>query len=472
MATDIDETLIQENIEEYVNDDNKVVTIKWLSLTLNIQINQAKKALTKFVKDHKGKQSDGDIHCTYFVAGLGKSDNGEPMHKCFVVPDTHLLEVEKSLSAVTSCHIYSIQKSILKNYIPLYMTDYDVIRENLEQCQSYSSIKSPLVKQRPKVEYMKSFETTSSNTKVSMSEAKCVKPSVATTSKVTNNKKPEPKGSIATMFASTDKKNEIKEKPATVKNENETSTGNKMMKPVVKQAGVLAMFNKQTNNNTKKIVTKTEPETESVSTVPTKKTDTVGAKGTNKRQLDSDKEEPKRKQRRRIKTDFFDSSEDEISGSEAEDEPDEPIDVVETHESEIEIINDSTESLKDSLNSVNSDKEMSVDKNNDDRTIKNEVKTTVVSGGKKRKRTKKVVTKNVLDDEGFMVTQKVTEWISETDDSDLENGKTEEEKKPEAVPAKISVTVKAEPKAKKAAKKNISPQKGKQTSLMSFFKKS
>lgn len=48
------------------------------------------------------------------------------------------------------------------------------------------------------------------------------------------------------------------------------------MKPVAKQAGVLAMFNKQTNNNTKKIVTKTEPETESVSTVPTKKTDTVG----------------------------------------------------------------------------------------------------------------------------------------------------------------------------------------------------
>ncbi|KAH9490268.1 DNA polymerase delta subunit 3 [Bulinus truncatus] len=471
MATDLDETLIQENIEEYVNDDNKIVTIRWLSLTLNIHINEAKRALTKFVTEHRGKKSDGDFNATYFIAGLGKSKSGDPMHKCIVVPDIHLEEVKKSFSIITSCHIYSVQKTRLKDYTSLYMTDFDIIREHVDRSQSFSSIKCPWVEKKPKVEYIKSYARSSDDKPAAVPPASTSVPAAKA-----NAKKSEPKGSIATMFASTGKKNVSEEKSAPVKEEVVVNPPNKASRPEAKKGSVLAMFNKQTNNRDD--VKKTEVKNNSTSkesvTVTSNKTgDTNGGKVSNKRSLKSEKYEPKKKQRRRIKTDLFDSSDEDNNESEKESEDE--VDVVENLPvSDDEIIDNSVENIKE-VHEVSSEKDTPAEEDDNGSAIISENKVvTVGPRGEKRKRTKKVVTKTFVDEEGFIVTSKEKEWESETDDSESENSKTEEKKTDVAAPPQLksSAAIKTEPKSKEVPKKNISPRKGKQTSLMSFFKKS
>merc|ERR1712241_885836 len=103
----MDSSLIQENLEEYIIDENKVVTYRWLSLTLNIHVNQAKQELFSFVTSKRNKGGNDDVNVTYFVAGLGQTKTGEPCHRCVVVPEAEMTAVKSQLSAVTSCHVYA-----------------------------------------------------------------------------------------------------------------------------------------------------------------------------------------------------------------------------------------------------------------------------------------------------------------------------------------------------------------------------
>jgi len=42
--------------------------------------------------------------------------------------------MKSKLATVTSVHVYSIQKALLKDSGPLYNTDYDIIKANLHNC--------------------------------------------------------------------------------------------------------------------------------------------------------------------------------------------------------------------------------------------------------------------------------------------------------------------------------------------------
>ena len=41
--------------------------------------------------------------------------------------------MEAKFSKVTSKHVYSVQKSLLKDVNPLYMVDYQITKENIMQ---------------------------------------------------------------------------------------------------------------------------------------------------------------------------------------------------------------------------------------------------------------------------------------------------------------------------------------------------
>ncbi|XP_018591882.2 DNA polymerase delta subunit 3 isoform X3 [Scleropages formosus] len=132
--------LYLENIDEFINDHNRIVTYKWLSLTLGVHVNQAKQMLYHYL-DHKRKESSASqLHATYLVSGKFV-ENGNTSHKVAVVREDQLEDVKSKMVLTVSVHVYSVQKAALKDSGPLYSTDYDAVKENLKNCCKYSAIR-------------------------------------------------------------------------------------------------------------------------------------------------------------------------------------------------------------------------------------------------------------------------------------------------------------------------------------------
>uniref|UniRef100_A0AAQ5YL37 DNA polymerase delta subunit 3 n=1 Tax=Amphiprion ocellaris TaxID=80972 RepID=A0AAQ5YL37_AMPOC len=131
--------LYLDNIDEFVNDHDKIVTYKWLSLTLGIHVNTAKQMLFHYL-DHKRKESSAQLHATYLVSGKFV-DNGQTSHKVSVVREEQLEDVKAKMSLIVSVHVYSVQKALLKDSGPLYSVDYDAVKDNLKNCSKYSAIR-------------------------------------------------------------------------------------------------------------------------------------------------------------------------------------------------------------------------------------------------------------------------------------------------------------------------------------------
>lgn len=131
--------LYLDNIDEYVHDHNKIVTYKWLSLTLGVHVNTAKQMLFHYL-DHKRKESSAQLHATYLVSGKCE-DNGHSSHKVSVVREEQLEDFKAKLSLIVSEHVYSVQKALLRDSGPLYSVDYDAVKDNLKDCSRFSAIR-------------------------------------------------------------------------------------------------------------------------------------------------------------------------------------------------------------------------------------------------------------------------------------------------------------------------------------------
>ncbi|KAJ7320579.1 hypothetical protein JRQ81_020090 [Phrynocephalus forsythii] len=135
----MEDELYLENVDEFVTDQNRVVTYKWLSYTLGVHVNQAKQMLYDYVERKRKENSGVQLHVTYLVAG-NLLQNGYLCHKVAVVKEHGLEAMKSKLSVVTSVHVYSVQKAMLKDSSPLYSTDYDIIKANLQKCNKFSAI--------------------------------------------------------------------------------------------------------------------------------------------------------------------------------------------------------------------------------------------------------------------------------------------------------------------------------------------
>uniref|UniRef100_A0A673T2E5 DNA polymerase delta subunit 3 n=1 Tax=Suricata suricatta TaxID=37032 RepID=A0A673T2E5_SURSU len=125
--------LYLENIDEFVTDQNKIVTYKWLSYTLGVHVNQAKQMLYDYVERKRKENSGAQLHVTYLVSG-SLIQNGHSCHKVAVVREDKLEAVKSKLAVTASIHVYSIQKAMLKDSGPLFNTDYDILKSNLQNC--------------------------------------------------------------------------------------------------------------------------------------------------------------------------------------------------------------------------------------------------------------------------------------------------------------------------------------------------
>jgi len=419
-CTKIDD-MYMENLEEWVLEDDKVVTYKYLSKNLKVHVNVAKQMLFNFVQSQKNK-----LGVVYLLSGLVTCDHGDnsadfgTQQKVVLVKEADLDRVKAKFAEMLSQHIYSVQKSSESvSVTSLFGADKPEHGQDVTAGASLASIKHkaavpregiirapPVVKQEIKSEPIVKKEEKKDSVKkgsgieASFSKTVVKKPSPVKTETTKPVTKDKGKTNIANMFA----KQSTKPKPT----KSETATEEK--ENIVNQKIEESKENKEEKKERKE-VTRFGKIIEETNT---------------KRKSKSDSQKRKRIQ-------VMSDSEDDDDNDQEEDEEEKPVE-----EPEAAPVTKLIES--------------------DDEDIPATPVTKSVKSG--RKRVKKQVDKTFMDEKGYMVTKKVYESASETDDESSEPAKVPSPKKQEKV----------EPPASKKAKITGSGGKG-QTGIMSFFKK-
>ncbi|KAL8191338.1 UNVERIFIED_CONTAM: DNA polymerase delta subunit 3 [Gekko kuhli] len=456
----MEDELYLENIDEFVTDQNRVVTYKWLSYTLGVHVNQAKQMLYDYVERKRKENSGAQLHVVYLVAG-NVVQNGHTCHKVAVVREDRLEAMKAKLSSVASVHVYSIQKAVLRDSSPLYNTDYDIVKVNLQNCSKFSAIHCAAAVARTAAE-MSPAETP---TQVDSQPARGTNAGVApvanghapgASSKQTSQQAKGIMGMFATKPVA--KTQEAHKEAKTAAKETQSASA-ASSKPAAKGNVLNNFFGKAAMN--KDCTANPEPDEQKeekaavkppVSPVePKSPPETAGPKKPGKKaeaaKVKQDKKRTKRaeisddekeaeglkRKRRRIKRPHSDSSDDEDAQAssvtpEAKEPSPEPV-------------------LKVELDPVPVE---------------------ASAGGKKRKRKRVLKSKTFVDEEGCIVTEKVYESESCTDSDEDFRSKPATAHKP---PAR---TAKKEPKEdKKGTKKGVAAagKANKQASIMGFFQK-
>ncbi|KAM8727190.1 DNA polymerase delta subunit 3 isoform 1-T1 [Acanthopagrus schlegelii] len=436
--------LYLDNIDEYVNDHNKIVTYKWLSLTLGVHVNIAKQMLFHYL-DHKRKESSAQLHATYLVSGKFV-DNGQTSHKVSVVKEDQLEDVKSKMSLVVSVHVYSVQKALLKDSGPLYTVDYDAVKDNLKNCSKYSAIRCASAIPISSVELQQQREINHAPPP----ELEHKKSGMNGETNGTSKSSTKPQKGIMGMFANktapkstnSDKDNKLEQKEEAPVDDAPKS------KAATKANPMMNFFGSQTARKPEKTVKEKEEEAEpqrqtsqpqekqeAAAVEPTKDTK-KDSRSKTKRLVDSDSEEEKmeKKRRRRIKKPVPDSSDEDVI-------PDSP-QQMETREP--------SPPPKREAESVSHSHQTSSDM-------------------KIRKRRRVLKARTFVDDEGCIVTEKAYESESYSETEDDFQATKQAPKDP--FPSKPPASKKQEEK-KSQKKMSASANKGgKQASIMGFFQK-
>ncbi|XP_043854288.1 DNA polymerase delta subunit 3 isoform X2 [Dromiciops gliroides] len=96
--------------------------------------------LYDYVERKRKENSGAQLHVTYLVSG-NLVQNGNSCHKVAVVREDKLEAVKSRLAVTASIHVYSVQKAMLKDSGPLFNTDYDILKTNLQSCSKFSAIR-------------------------------------------------------------------------------------------------------------------------------------------------------------------------------------------------------------------------------------------------------------------------------------------------------------------------------------------
>ncbi|GAA6227887.1 DNA polymerase delta subunit 3 isoform X3 [Lates japonicus] len=441
--------LYLDNIDEFVNDHNKIVTYKWLSLTLGVHVNTAKQMLYHYL-DHKRKESSAQLHATYLVSGKFV-DNGQTSHKISVVREDQLEDFKAKMSLIVSVHVYSVQKALLKDSSPLYSVDYDAVKDNLKNCSKYSAIccssavpmSSQELQQRREMQRAPTPEPavkkTGMNGEANLASKPSTKPPKGIMGMFRN--KAAPKNQDSGKEVKSEQKEDVpvadapKSKPAAKTNPMinffGTQTGKKPDNKTVKEEEAA-----QTSSTAEQQHQGSQPEEkQEAAAVESPKDIKKDSRSKTKRIEDSDSEEEKmeKKKRRRIKKPEPDSSDEDVV-------PDSP-QQMETREKSPSPVKE-VESVSHSHG---------------------------VSEVKIRKRRRVLKSRTFVDDEGCIVTEKGYESESYSEAEDDAQATKQAPKGP--VPAKLPASSK-ESEKKSQKKMSANANKGtKQASIMGFFQK-
>ena len=100
----------KENLNEWVYEETKIVTYKWLSKQISVHVNIAKQMLFEFAKQSK-ENNKSSLEVIYLIAGRIAA----PPHsiKVCLVKSIDLSKKESEFQSITSKHVYAVAKSEL-----------------------------------------------------------------------------------------------------------------------------------------------------------------------------------------------------------------------------------------------------------------------------------------------------------------------------------------------------------------------
>ncbi|XP_006073360.1 DNA polymerase delta subunit 3 isoform X3 [Bubalus kerabau] len=457
-----------ENIDEFVTDQNKIVTYKWLSYTLGVHVNQAKQMLYDYVERKRKENSGAQLHVTYLVSG-SLIQNGHSCHKVAVVREEKLEAVKSKLAVTASVHVYSIQKAMLKDSGPLFNTDYDILKSNLQNCSKFSAIQCAAAVPRAPAE-------SSSSEKLEQSDLPVSPETQASDELTTNGHGPpvpkqssqQPKG-IMGMFASKaaskaqDANKETKTEAKEVTNASSVGPKAPGKGNVISNFFGKAAMNKLKVNLDSEQEVKEEKKVEQppLSVTEPKLAAPVDLKKSSK------KAEPVKMQQKEKRRKQVELSDDETKETENMKKKRRRIKLPESDSSEDEVIPDSpgayeAESPSPPPPSPSPSPEP---------VLKTEPEPPPVKGSdgeNKRKRKRVLKSKTFTDEEGCMVTEKVYESESCTDSEEELKMKTSSVHRPPAM------AVKKEPKEDRKGPKKGTAATGKanrQVAITGFFQR-
>lgn len=463
-------------LEELIMDEEKIVTYIYLSKKLCVHVNDGKNMLTTFVKKSRSKQPDLALNVNYLLSGLVERMQG----KTIVCPESELQQTKNNFDCIFFEHIYSVSKgspifdsaalatiNSFANFtdcLGLIKGELCTKRSNNEighlKTNSYESSLSKLPQKQVGAPISKKIKEAN---QVVNSENGKVKEEVKTNASLNNkvSDKTNKKKGLAGFFTKNqsqakkevkNEKNTLKQEPQ-IKNESESEVMELQGPQIKKESNSEVMEtdsiqskssdnnNSNSNGNQKadrdEVVKKQSTKSEKSSNIDKKDT----KKSSSTKKLNKDDKNIKKtakvdKKRKRVLQMSDSESDDEKNDPFVDEEPDK----MSQHESEDEI---------------------------PPTPANNIVK--VTSGVLNPRKKRKTVDKTYTDEDGYILTKKevVYESCSDTEDAAevKENTVQVANRKIEISPSKTKV----EPK--KGKKKVSPPQKGKQPTLMNFFKK-
>jgi len=424
--------MYMENLEEWIEEEDHVVTYKYISRNLKVHVNVAKQMLYNFVESRKS--SGSKLGVVYLVSGLISRKEGEDeanagsCQKVVLVKEKDLEGVKAKFTEVLSEHIYSVQKSPENiTMTSLFLADKSTPGHDFTAAAGLTSIKhkaavpreSVIMPQVTKME-VKTEPAPVKKTEEKKEQVKKTTGIEAAFSKV-SAKKPSPV------------KTEASKKPAAAGKSGKASISSMFAKQSSKPKPVKTAAEEKENIVNQKIeekaIVKEEKTLDNKEVESTKPLSQSRGK-TNKAKARSKQDDSKKRKRIQV-----------MSESESEDD--------EVEEEKSPAMEEEAPPVSALLESDEEDEIPA--------TPKAETKT-----GPGRRRVRRLVDKTYMDSKGYMVTKKEFESASESD--------TEQ---PEKKPVK-KVTPKKHEKveAPVAKKPKLTGSGGKgQTGIMNFFKK-
>ncbi|XP_066962688.1 DNA polymerase delta subunit 3-like [Macrobrachium rosenbergii] len=243
------DSMYLDNLDEFINDEGKIVTCKSLCLTLKVHVNVAKQMLYHYVTKKRNEDKGDDLCVTYVVSGVVAGENEQPdMQKVMLVREENLNTVKSTMKKVISVHIYSISKSQLKDLNVLYTSNIDEVKRNLMTINSYSGIECSSAKARSSADLAKlqqqnayrDPEALPASEKKPIPEEKVPKGESKPEPKTNKNAK-KPNNQIASMFA----RQSVKSEAQKDEKKEEKTTASKHPSAISKKSGgISAFFNK------------------------------------------------------------------------------------------------------------------------------------------------------------------------------------------------------------------------------------
>uniref|UniRef100_A0A2A4JVJ8 DNA polymerase delta subunit 3 n=1 Tax=Heliothis virescens TaxID=7102 RepID=A0A2A4JVJ8_HELVI len=434
-------------VQELILDEQKLVTYISVSKELCIHVNEAKSLLSQIVKDIRKSHPETILSVSYIISGL-LSDNSGCLTVC---PEGELDTLKKTFKIIFYEHVYCVSRGpnsvdnvaltavnkfedltlctgLIRANACIKRTDDEIGNLKSKNLPVFNEPKATSVRQNSK----SAVKEVSKHDTVKETEVK-IEPNI----KLEN---PSPKKDTSNNKAISNKANTNKTASKGIAGFFSKVNGdsNKAKKPKVQEPEI--KVEKDVATEAKTIETKTSPKTETNTSAKNGKD-----KVNNNKALTQIKKNAKvDKKRKRLL---------HVSDSESETEDNDPF------KSEMDVDQDSEDEIPPTP-TVN--------------TVK------ITSGIVNPKKRRKIVDKTYTDEDGYILTKKeeVYESFSENEEETKENSNQIKEngiqEKTSAKEKSVQKPIKTEssPPESKSKKKKISPpQKGKQQTINSFFKK-